>query len=101
MQLLCAALADALITIGLVVRVDVTGEEEEDVQQELKGVKLFIKRGNKPFASGMVGHLKLLSDRKTLKERLRTSLSLLSPVHADRPEVCGQSSDANPFGKCR
>ncbi|TFK24548.1 hypothetical protein FA15DRAFT_414450 [Coprinopsis marcescibilis] len=48
----------------------VTGEENEDVEQEIKGVKLFIKRGNKPFASGMVGHLKLLSDRKTLAERL-------------------------------
>ncbi|EAU90747.2 hypothetical protein CC1G_04016 [Coprinopsis cinerea okayama7 len=47
-----------------------TGEENEDVEQEIKGVKLFIKRGNKPFASGMVGHLKLLSDKKTLAERL-------------------------------
>lgn len=47
-----------------------TGEEDEDVEQEIKGVKLFVRRGNKPFASGMVGHLKLLSDRKTLAERL-------------------------------
>ncbi|KAH6915678.1 hypothetical protein BKA70DRAFT_467110 [Coprinopsis sp. MPI-PUGE-AT-0042] len=47
-----------------------TGEEGEDLEQEVKGVKLFVKRGNKPFASGMVGHLKLLSDRATQAERL-------------------------------
>jgi hypothetical protein len=33
-------------------------------------VKLFVKRGNKPFSSGMVGHLKLLSDKSTSTERL-------------------------------
>ena len=55
------------------VSIDVTGEEAESVQRDLKGVKLFVKRGNKPFASGMVGHLKLLSDKETSKERLRTS----------------------------
>jgi hypothetical protein len=50
-----------------------TGEEGEELEQEVKGVKLFVKRGNKPFASGMVGHLKLLSDRNTKAERLRES----------------------------
>lgn len=48
-----------------------TGEEGEELEQEIKGVKLFVKRGNKPFASGMIGHLKLLSDRTTQAERLR------------------------------
>ncbi|KIK04025.1 hypothetical protein K443DRAFT_443534 [Laccaria amethystina LaAM-08-1] len=48
----------------------ITGEENEDVELELKGVKLYVKRGNRPFSDGMVGHIKLLSDRETLEERL-------------------------------
>ncbi|KAJ3576553.1 hypothetical protein NP233_g366 [Leucocoprinus birnbaumii] len=48
----------------------VTGEENEDVVMDLKGVKLFVKRGDKPFAEGMVGHCKLLKDRTTSEERL-------------------------------
>lgn len=48
----------------------VTGEENEDVKMELKGVKLYVKREDKPFAEGMVGHCKLLKDRITLEERL-------------------------------
>lgn len=50
---------------------DITGEENEVVELELKGVKLYIKRGKKPFSDGMHGHLKLLSDKTTLGERLR------------------------------
>ncbi|CAA7265213.1 unnamed protein product [Cyclocybe aegerita] len=48
----------------------VTGEEDEDVELELKGVRLFTKRGSKPFAEGVAGHIKLLSDRKTSEQRL-------------------------------
>jgi len=48
----------------------ITGEEEEDVELELKGVKLFVKRGNKSFSDGMLGHVKLLSNRTTLDERI-------------------------------
>jgi hypothetical protein len=44
---------------------------------ELKNVKLFTKRGNKPFTEGVVGHLKLLADRTTLEERLREPFSSL------------------------
>ncbi|KAJ2928556.1 hypothetical protein H1R20_g8549, partial [Candolleomyces eurysporus] len=51
-------------------KTDFTREENEDVEQELKGVKLFVKRGNKPFSSGMIGHLKLLSEKSTSTERL-------------------------------
>ena len=47
-----------------------TGEEDEDVQEELKGVKLFIKRGDKDFSSGILGHVKLLTHRKMSDERL-------------------------------
>lgn len=48
----------------------VTGEENEDVEMELNSVKLYIKRGDKPFTEGIVGHFKLLKDRTTLDERL-------------------------------
>ncbi|EKM81587.1 hypothetical protein AGABI1DRAFT_125958 [Agaricus bisporus var. burnettii JB137-S8] len=48
----------------------VTGEENENVEMDLKNVKLFTKRGDKPFTEGVVGHLKLLADRTTLEERL-------------------------------
>ena len=32
-----------------------------------------MKRGEKPFSDGMLGHVKLLSDRTTLDERIRES----------------------------
>lgn len=48
----------------------ITGEEEEDVELELKGVKLFVKRGDKSFSDGMLGHVKLLSNRTSLNERI-------------------------------
>ncbi|KAG6879056.1 hypothetical protein C0992_005545 [Termitomyces sp. T32_za158] len=47
-----------------------TGEENEDIKQDLKGVKFFVKRGDKPFSDGILGHIKLLSDKTTLDERL-------------------------------
>ncbi|KAG6917101.1 hypothetical protein DXG01_003921 [Tephrocybe rancida] len=47
-----------------------TGEEQEDVELELKGVRMYVKRGDKPFSEGMLGHVKLLSDKSTLDERL-------------------------------
>ncbi|RDB18559.1 hypothetical protein Hypma_000304 [Hypsizygus marmoreus] len=47
-----------------------TGEENEDVELELKGVRLLVKRGGKPFSDGMVGHVKLLSNKTNLDERL-------------------------------
>ncbi|EKM50585.1 uncharacterized protein PHACADRAFT_263946 [Phanerochaete carnosa HHB-10118-sp] len=47
-----------------------TGEEDEDVKAELKGAKLFIKRGNGEFSTGMIGHIKLLSHKTEKSERL-------------------------------
>ncbi|KAH9479287.1 hypothetical protein JR316_0007875 [Psilocybe cubensis] len=47
-----------------------TGEEDEDVELEQKGVKLYTKRGDKPFSEGVLGHVKLLSNRLTLEERI-------------------------------
>lgn len=49
------------------------GEENEETIAELKGAKLFIKRGTKEYSTGMLGHIKLLSDKKTTEERLGTS----------------------------
>ncbi|KAF8159262.1 hypothetical protein B0H34DRAFT_796541 [Crassisporium funariophilum] len=48
----------------------VTGEENEDVKLELKGIRLFVKRGDKLFLDGMYGHIKLLSSWETLDERI-------------------------------
>lgn len=50
---------------------DLTGEEDETVKAELKGVKLFVKRGAKAFTGGMPGHVKLLSHTQSPEERLR------------------------------
>lgn len=52
--------------------VALTGEENEDVLSEIKGVRLYVKRGDKEFGSpGMLGTLRLLADREeTSSERL-------------------------------
>ncbi|KAI9464662.1 hypothetical protein HD554DRAFT_1244014 [Boletus coccyginus] len=42
-----------------------TGEEDETVEAELKGVKLFVKRGRKEFTDGMYGHVKILTQKST------------------------------------
>jgi len=47
-----------------------TGEEDETIKSELKGVKLFVKRGTKGFTGGMPGHIKLLSRPESDEERL-------------------------------
>ncbi|KAJ6469736.1 hypothetical protein C8R47DRAFT_766739 [Mycena vitilis] len=47
-----------------------TGEEDQDIVLELKGAKLYIKRGEENFSGGMVGHIKLLSHKTTLARRL-------------------------------
>ncbi|KAK7440403.1 hypothetical protein VKT23_017041 [Stygiomarasmius scandens] len=48
----------------------ITGEEEETIECELKGVKLFVKRGTKEYSTGMLGHVKLLSSKNHDVERL-------------------------------
>ncbi|CCM02667.1 uncharacterized protein FIBRA_04771 [Fibroporia radiculosa] len=47
-----------------------TGEEDEEVAAELKGVKVFIKRGDREFSDAILGHVKLLSHKQTGDERL-------------------------------
>lgn len=47
-----------------------SGEEGEEVEAELKGAKLFVKRGQREFSSGMLGHVKLLKDKDSEEERL-------------------------------
>lgn len=48
----------------------VTGEEDEEVKAEVKGAKVFIKRGASDFGNGILGHVKLLSHKETADERL-------------------------------
>ncbi|KAE9405393.1 hypothetical protein BT96DRAFT_1015617 [Gymnopus androsaceus JB14] len=63
-------------TLGLGSRGDtprinhVTGEEDEDVESELKGVKLFVKRGSQGFSNGVLGQVKYLSNKKTSNQRV-------------------------------
>jgi len=51
---------------------DVTGEEDESVSAELRGVKLFVKRGRKEFTDGNFGHIKILTHNE--RTRLRKSI---------------------------
>ncbi|KAI0714159.1 hypothetical protein C8T65DRAFT_644922 [Cerioporus squamosus] len=48
----------------------VTGEEDEEVSSELKGAKLFIKRGERDFCEGILGNVKLLKHKETGAERI-------------------------------
>ncbi|KAK0452713.1 uncharacterized protein EV420DRAFT_679902 [Desarmillaria tabescens] len=47
-----------------------TGEEDEEVATDIKGVRLYIKRGERDFTSGMLGHVKLLSNKTSQNQRL-------------------------------
>ncbi|KAK0215829.1 hypothetical protein EDD85DRAFT_962616 [Armillaria nabsnona] len=47
-----------------------TGEEDEEVASDIKGVRLYIKRGERDFTSGMLGHVKLLSNKTSENQRL-------------------------------
>lgn len=55
---------------------DLTGEEDEEVASDIKGVRLYIKRGERDFTSGMLGHVKLLSNKTSENQRLRKLTSL-------------------------
>ncbi|KAI0741812.1 hypothetical protein C8Q80DRAFT_1196397 [Daedaleopsis nitida] len=50
--------------------VTVTGEEDEEVVTELKGAKVFVKRGNRDFCEGILGNVKLLKHKETGAERI-------------------------------
>lgn len=50
--------------------VSLTGEEDEHTKSELKGVKVFIKRGDREFTDGILGNIKHLSHKDTADERL-------------------------------
>ncbi|TRM58200.1 hypothetical protein BD626DRAFT_188294 [Schizophyllum amplum] len=47
-----------------------TGEENEDATAEIRGVRLYTKRGAKGFSEGIVGTMKLLRHKETQKQRL-------------------------------
>jgi len=67
-----------------------TGEEDETVLSELKGVKLFVKRGAREFSDGIFGHIKVLSHAESAKDRLlfrRDPLGQVSLNTGLRPTV--------------
>lgn len=57
------------------VQLAVTGEEDEEAAAELKGAKVFIKRGERDFCEGILGTVKLLKHKETGHERIRASSS--------------------------
>lgn len=79
--------------LGLVV----TGEEGEDIELGLKGVKLYIKRGGKDFTNGMLGHIKLLVDKEKRHKRLGAQARLnIRTIFLTGTQFSG----ANHSGKC-
>ncbi|KAJ8584744.1 hypothetical protein M405DRAFT_826198 [Rhizopogon salebrosus TDB-379] len=66
----------------------VTGEEGESVSAELRGVKLFIKRGRKEFTDGNYGHIKILAHNERTRLLFRRDpLGQVSMNVALRPAV--------------
>ncbi|KAI0630892.1 hypothetical protein C8Q77DRAFT_1219694 [Trametes polyzona] len=67
-----AAEADALAAFSYSTSTHtiVTGEEDEEVAAELKGAKVFIKRGDRDFCEGILGNVKLLKHKETAHERI-------------------------------
>ena len=55
-----------------------TGEEDEEVETELKGAKVFIKRGDRDFCEGILGNVKLLKHKETGDHRIRESTPVAS-----------------------
>ncbi|KAM5534473.1 hypothetical protein V8D89_011805 [Ganoderma adspersum] len=47
-----------------------TGEEDEEIETEIKGAKVFIKRGNRDFCEGILGNVKLLKHKETGDHRI-------------------------------
>ncbi|KZT20105.1 hypothetical protein NEOLEDRAFT_1076385, partial [Neolentinus lepideus HHB14362 ss-1] len=74
-----------------------TGEEDETVVAEVKGVKLLVKRGSRDFVDCSRGHIKLLSSNDPAGERLvfrREQVLKLGMNVRLRPTVrCGFSEE--------
>ncbi|KAI1790265.1 hypothetical protein LXA43DRAFT_1017215 [Ganoderma leucocontextum] len=47
-----------------------TGEEDEEVGREMKGAKVFIKRGDRDFCEGILGNVKFLKHKETGEHRI-------------------------------
>ncbi|GBE89514.1 hypothetical protein SCP_1601760 [Sparassis crispa] len=47
-----------------------TGEEDETIRAELKGAKVYVKRGGREFSDGILGHAKILVHKETGEERI-------------------------------
>ncbi|KAG0698198.1 hypothetical protein DFH29DRAFT_1003076 [Suillus ampliporus] len=66
----------------------ITGEEDESISTELKGVKLFIKRGRREFTDGNFGHIKVLTQNERARLLFRRDpLGQVSMNVALRPAV--------------
>ncbi|KIY51874.1 hypothetical protein FISHEDRAFT_70372 [Fistulina hepatica ATCC 64428] len=69
-----------------------TGEEEEDVEAEIKRLKVFIKRGEDGFSGGIVGNIKLLLHPESGARRLLFRRDTLLNV--------AMNVRLNPFVRC-
>ncbi|KAI0664495.1 hypothetical protein C8Q70DRAFT_905647, partial [Cubamyces menziesii] len=68
----------AALTYATSTEVVLTGEEDESAVAEVKGAKVLIKRGERDFCEGILGHAKLLRHKDTGRERI---LFRREPVH--------------------
>ena len=64
-----------------------TGEEDEEATAELKGAKVFVKRGDRDFCEGILGNVKLLKHKATGAERIRASCPRSPVVNVQRSEL--------------
>ncbi|KIP03816.1 hypothetical protein PHLGIDRAFT_223989 [Phlebiopsis gigantea 11061_1 CR5-6] len=93
------------LTFAKSTHVGTTGEEDEDTTSELRGVKLFIKRGTGDFSTGMTGHVKLLSHRTDGGERVGKCASrFVNHVPSHRRQCfdgsrCGRSRCVSGWGR--
>ena len=62
----------------------VTGEEDEDVVSELKGAKVFVKRGERDFCEGILGHARLLKHKTSGAERICALIHPLSLMNLSK-----------------
>ncbi|KAH9893185.1 hypothetical protein C8Q73DRAFT_836457 [Cubamyces lactineus] len=60
----------AALTYATSTEVVLTGEEDESAVAEVKGAKVLIKRGERDFCEGILGHVKLLRHKDTGRERI-------------------------------
>ena len=70
---------------------------------EVKGVRLFVKRGNSPFGGAMLGTLRHLVNKSTQDERLREFSFVIRCLRMNLMVLffLRQYSGGSPFGSRR